>query len=193
MIFVKMKDKASKASQMRSEVYGPEIFSDRSSGLADIVIELRKTIFCAEVGSPVEAEFVSAEEGVSQHFIGSMGDFPVCVARFHTLTDATTSQITAIVIDRFGVVDSHRNQGLGKQYAEGLVAVIRTKLTASGTAAESVKLILKSSNDRMPAAGRLIVDKLCTNGSASLLESGAYIECPPFPSPEAFVSLLVNI
>ena len=193
MIFEKMKGKALRASKMRFEVHGSEIFADRTSGFADIVVELRKAVYWMGAGSSVEAEPVSAEEGESLHFIGSLADFPICVARFHTLRDAATHQITAVVIDRFGVLPSHRGQGLAKKCAEGLVADIRSKLADTGTALAGVRLILKISREIVEMSlGSALIDKLRSSYSASLLESG-YDECQPFPSPESFVSFLVPL
>lgn len=182
-IFLKMKEKAIRGARVRCEVHGSEIFANPSSGLSDLVVELRKTIHN-------EAFESSIEEMASRHFIGFLGDAPICVSRFHMIDDLASynnNGASAVVIDRFGVLPSHRGSGFGKQCFEALIADIRTHLNTSA------RIILKLPREHTATPmGSTLVEKLCSSSSASVLQLGAYAECQPFPQPDAFVSLDLN-
>lgn len=109
-IFPKMKLRAQELHSFKAEFYDPSNIQE--NGQWDILAELRKRIYCTEMCIPAEEEFVSQQEGESRHMIGYIGDAPIALARYHIeLLDNTS----VAVVDRFGVLVSHRGRGVARQ------------------------------------------------------------------------------
>ena len=186
-IFLKMKQKALKCAKMRFELYGPEIYSDRSTGLYDLVMEVRKIIFCEAMGTPLEAEFVRNEEANSAHYLGFVGNAPICTARFHSVditSDPNNGTHSIVVIDRFGVLPAYRRRGYGKQCFDSLIVEIKKKVI------ENTRIILKLPRLYASASeGGALVEMLRSTAGFMILQEGTYSECQFFPQTEEFVLL----
>lgn len=124
-IFTKMMQKSQRAAALRYVFLGVEGIHDRSSGLYDLVKELRVRVYCFEGSNrTMEMEFGNVEEEhMSTHLLGFLGDAPVCVARFHTVPVHSPNNTYTAIIDRLGVVPSHRGQGIEKATQDHILKI----------------------------------------------------------------------
>lgn len=132
-IFPKMYNKSMRAAQLRFQYLTAEVFHDRTNGFYDIIQELRGQIFCY-VGSnrTFEEEFGDREkEEKCSHLVAFMGDAPVCIARFCYVQEVNCNTCT-VVIDRFGVVQSRRSQGLGRLCLNNLLEHVAKVIMEQG-------------------------------------------------------------
>ena len=131
-IYPKMKVRATDLRGLKFFFYKAEEIE--AGGQWDMLCEMRKMIFCAEMDIPPDQEFVAAQEGQSRHMIAYAGDAPVAVGRYHVEAIEGTDQHVAVV-DRLGVLASYRARGICNQSLPALLADIQSTYQGSVSSA----------------------------------------------------------
>lgn len=121
------------------------------AGEWDIVMEIRKVVFCEELGIPHDQEFNSELEPSSIHQVAMIGDMPVSTARYRIST--SSDGLNYATIDRFAVLPEYRMKGIAKMCMQQIIQEIQS---SSGN---TVPIILVS----VPA-GSWIQSKLMAQG-----------------------------
>lgn len=120
-IYPKMKMRATDLRGLKFSFYDAGYIE--ANGQWDILCEMRKMVYCTEMGIPTDQEFVAAEEAQSRHMIGYAGDAPVAFARYHP---ENIEGVNIVVVDRLGVLANYRGRGICSQCVPSLLSDIQT-------------------------------------------------------------------
>mmetsp|Transcript_30373 Transcript_30373/g.29022 ORF Transcript_30373/g.29022 Transcript_30373/m.29022 type:complete len:211 (+) Transcript_30373:198-830(+) len=118
-IYQKMRIRAKEKRAIRSIIYDGSEFNECLDDW-DVIMELRKKVFCIENSIPIDQEFNEVLEKASKHLICYAGDAPTAFARYRVLSN-TEGAIFA-QIDRLGVLTQYRGRKFTRKCIEDILA-----------------------------------------------------------------------
>ena len=118
-IYQKMRQKANLKRAIKSTFYDGTSF-DQVSEDWDMIMELRKRVFCGECAIPIEQEFNEILEKTSRHVVCYAGDAPTAIARYRLYK--TAEGAIGAEIDRLAVMPVYRGSGFSRRILLDILA-----------------------------------------------------------------------